>query len=288
MKKRLTLMLAFALAMVMGIAMTGCGSGSGSDSGSDGGGSPLSAKPSIDLTQIDWDVHSGVVDGLRTVVFGYTNNTDYEIVDFDLDFKVKEDVTEEQLEANSELKEKASEMDHEIGDITFSAITHKCVASGDAVDNCPCNLDGTIEYYTDFDSYELFEPDMMTVAFSDGKKIYAAYYDFASETTTVDEDSADAYSWPKSALAKALPKLDVRYLAVNMDEEDYVSLSAYGVPEDTYKDYVQACKDNGFDKEVSEYDSIFSADNADGVHLSVSYVSQDDEMDIHLDKQETE
>lgn len=288
MKKILTLMLAFALAMMMGIAMTACGAGSGSDSGSDGGSPAPAAKPSVDLSQVEWNVESGIVDGIRAVVFGYTNNTDYEIVDFDLEFKVKGDVTSEQLETSSELKEKASDMDHDIGEITFSAITHKCVAPGESVENCVCNLDGTIQYYTDFDSYELFEPDMLTAVIAADGKVYAAYYDFASGKTTMGDEAEDAYTWSDSAIAKALPKPDVRYLMISLDEEDYLSAEAYGVSRDTFEAYVTACKEKGFDQDVDEYDDSFSAANGEGVSVDVRYISSDDQMYISADKEETE
>ena len=288
MKKILTLGLAFALAMMMGIAMTGCGSGSGSDAGSDGGSPSPAGKPSVDLSQIEWNVESGIVDGIRAVVFGYTNNTDYEIVDFDLEFKVKEGVTNEQLEASSELKEKASDMDHDIGEMTFSAITHKCVAPGESVENCVCNLDGTIQYYTDFDSYELFEPDMLTAVVASDGKVYVAYYDFASGKTTMGDESEDVYTWPDSAITKALPKPDVRYLMVSMENEDYLSLEAFGVSKDTFEAYVAACKEKGFDQDVDEDDDSFTASNGEGVKVDLRYISSDDQMYITADKEETE
>lgn len=220
MKKILSFMLALTLAMTMGITLTGCGGSSGFGEEAAGGDDvkASSGKPSVDLSQIDWTVESGVIDGNHVVTFGYTNNTDYEVVDFDLEFKVKDDVTNEQLEGYSELKEKASDMDHDIGEITISAITHKCVAPGASIDGCACNLDGTIEYYTDFDSYEVFEPDIMTAVIASGDKLYVAYYDFASGKTTLDSDTADAYTWSNSALAKAVPKPDVRYLAVSYSQ----------------------------------------------------------------------
>lgn len=288
MKKRLILLLAVVLAMAIGITMTGCGSGSGSDAGSDGGSPASAGKPSVDLSQIEWNVESGIIDGVRVVVFGYTNNTEYEVVDFDLQFKVKEGVTNEQLEASSELKEKASDMEHDIGEITISGITHKCVAPGESVENCACNLDGTIQYYTDFDSYELFEPDMLTAVVASDGKVYAAYYDFASGKTTVGDEAEDAYTWSNSALSKILPKPDVRYLMISNDDEDYLSAEAFDVSEETYKAYVEACKSNGFDQEVDEYDDMFDAKNADGVEVDLSYVNSDDQMYITVSKEETE
>lgn len=279
MRKLLAFALALTMAVTMGITLSACGSGS--DSG--GGGGALSSTPDVDLSQIDWTVESGIVDGNRTVVFGYTNNTDYEIVDFDLGFVVKGDVTDEQLEANSEIKEKASDMEHPINETTMEAITHKVVPAGESVSGCACTLDGTIEYYSDFDSYELFEPDMMTVVVASNDKLYAAYYDFASGNTTMDEDVADAYTWPESELTKALPKPDVRYLDTS-DYDDSLYADAYGVSKDTFKAYVEACKSQGFDQNVDEDDNSFSAENADGTSIDVDYYSTEDQMQITVYK----
>lgn len=280
MKKVYIIVLTITLALTTGITLTGCGSGSGSS----GDETAKAGKPSVDLSQLDWTVESGIVDGIRAVVFGYTNHTDYEVVDFDLEFKVKDGVTNEQLESSSELKEKANDMEHDISEITVSAITHKCVASGDSVEGCACNLDGTIEYYTDYDSFEMFEPDMLTAVIASNDKLYIAYYDFASGRTTLGDDVSDAYTWPSSELAKAVPKPDVRYLAVTYDEADYLSAEAFDVSEEMYKAYVESCKEMGFNKEADEYDDMFSAENADGISVDLGYVSSDDQLYITVEK----
>ena len=281
MKKIIAFVLALSLALTMGAVLTGCGSGSSSESGE---GATNITKPSVDLSQIDWTVESGIVDGYRAVVFGYTNNTDYEIVDFDLEFKVKDGVTNEQLEAYSELKEKAADMEHDIGEITVSAITHKCVAPDESVDGLACNLDGTIDYYSDFDSFEMFEPDMLTAVVASDGKLYMAYYDFTSGKTTIGDDVENAYTWPDSELAKAVPKPEVRYLATTYDEDDYLSAEAFDISEDEYKAYVEACKSKGFDQDIDEYDDMFSAKNADGISVDLGYVSADNQMYITIEK----
>lgn len=276
MRRKILFIVGIILAMTF--AFAGCGSDTAE--ASRGGIS------SVDLSQIDWNVESGIVDGYRCVVFGYTNNTEYEIVDFNLEFKVKDGVTNEQLGAYSELKEKASDMDHDISEITIGAMTSKCVAPGESVEGCACNLDGTIEYYSDFESYEVFEPDMMTAVLSDGKKIYIAYYDFASGKTTMGDQVENAYTWSDSDLAKALPKPDVRYLMISYDEEDSLSANAYGVSKDMYDTYVEACKSKGFDQNIDTYEGSFEADNGEGIHIDVDYYSSDDEMYISAEKDE--
>lgn len=292
MKKRMILLGSIMLMMAFLMAGCGAGGGSGSDTGTAGDEGDSGSKPAFDLTQIDWKVESGIVDGNRMVTFGYTNNTEYEVADFSLKFKVREDVTADQLEQYSELKEKAESMEHDIEEITFQATTSRCVPPGESVDGLPCGLDGTIESYKDYDSYELFEPDMMSVVLSDGKKLYSAYYDFASQKTTVDEEVADAYTWSNSALAKAVPKPDVKYLALAYDGEDSLDASAYGVSGETCGKYIDACKAKGFDQNIDDSDDTygtggtryFTADNGEGIEVSVSYFSDDDEMLISVSR----
>ena len=129
---------------------------------------------------------------------------------------------------------------------------------------------------------------MLTAVVASDGKVYAAYYDFASGKTTMGDEAEDAYTWSDSTIAKALPKPDVRYLMITSDDEDYLSAEAYGVSEDTFEAYVAACKENGFDQDVDEYDGNFTAKNADGVEVDVSYISSDDQMYISADKEETE
>ena len=291
-----TRMLMICILMMTIFLLAGCGSGGGGSSDTakpedkavSGGGTPA-----FDLSQIDWNVESGIVDGNRVVTFGYTNNTDYEVVDFDLEFKVKGDVTSDQLEQYGELKEKAENMEHDISEITFQCMTSKCVAPGETLDGQPCGLDGTIEYYTDYDSYECFEPDMMTVVLSDGKKVYSAYYDFSSQKTTVDEDVMDAYTWSDSALAKAVPKPDVRYLTISYEGEDSLYARAFGVSRDACGEYIDACKAMGFDQNIDDSDEkygasgtrYFNADNGNGIKVDVDYYPSDDEMQISVDRE---
>ena len=294
MKKRMILLGSIMLMMVL--LMAGCGSGAGtSDTDQSNNKAASNAdKPAFDLSKIDWNVESGIVEGTRVVTFGYTNNTEYEVIDFDLEFKVKGDVTDDQLEQYSELKEKAKNMEHDIGEITFQCMTSKCVAPGESIDGQPCCLDGTIEYYTDFDSYEVFEPDMMTVVLSDGKTLYSAYYDYISGKTTVGEDTLDAYTWSDSALAKAVPKPDVRYLAISYDNEDSLYAKAFGVSRDACGEYIDACKAMGFDQNIDDSDEkygasgtrYFNADNGNGIKVDVDYYPSDDEMHISVDRED--
>ena len=70
---------------------SGCGS---SETTNNPGGS--TTKEKINIEDISWKVDEGIVDGDRYVLLNYTNNTQYTITNFELTFKEKTSVTEEE------------------------------------------------------------------------------------------------------------------------------------------------------------------------------------------------
>lgn len=59
-------------------------------------GGDNSTKEEINIEDIVWNVDEGIVDGKRYILLDYTNNTPYTIAGFDITFKEKSDITEEE------------------------------------------------------------------------------------------------------------------------------------------------------------------------------------------------
>ena len=53
---------------------------------------------------------NGLVEGDRMPVFGYENNTGYDITEFNLSFKVKDDISVDEVTAFDTLKKKAKDL----------------------------------------------------------------------------------------------------------------------------------------------------------------------------------
>lgn len=77
----------FIVIMSLLVSLTGCGSSKTTSS---------SPKEKINIKDIAWNVDEGIVDGERCVLLDYTNNTNYTITGFELTFKEKKNITEEE------------------------------------------------------------------------------------------------------------------------------------------------------------------------------------------------
>lgn len=92
---------------------------------------PAKKRETIKIDDIAWNVDQGIVDGEKYVLLDYTNNSKYTVTDFEMTFKEKGSVTEEDKENfYNEIKDKFSMSDDDISelkqrDISMHAETEK-------------------------------------------------------------------------------------------------------------------------------------------------------------------
>ncbi len=77
------------------ISLTLCFAGC-SNSASAGISNSSAEKEKINIEDISWSVDEGIVDGDRYVLLNYANNTEYTITDFEITFKEKGDISDEE------------------------------------------------------------------------------------------------------------------------------------------------------------------------------------------------
>ena len=112
------------------------------------------------------------------------------------------------------------------------------------------------------------------------------------------EDSSDndasEFNWSNMTLGSMLPTPESTLGKNLINTEDYLSIDILDVSPDEYQKYVNGCREKGFTVEVSEYDTYYDAQNADGYKLMLYYFESDEEMSIDLnapsenEKEETE
>ena len=270
------------LTVVFALILAACSGGSSGGSGEN----KSSSSEKFDFAGIEWGVKNGLVEGDRMPVFGYENNTGYDITEFNLSFKVKDDISEDEVTAFDTLKKKAKDMEKEPLELTIDATTTRYVKSGESVENLPINLDGTIQYFTEYDAYELFEPDRLSIVYVDGNELYNAYYDFINEETTVEDTGEKAYTWSSSELAKKLPKPDSPIVVVSYDEKNNFSAEIYAADKDFYNSYKKLCQEKGFSKNIDEGSWIWDAENKEGDKVNLIFDEENQTVNIHLDKKD--
>ena len=239
---------------------------------------------SLKIEDIAWNVDEGIVDGERYALLSYTNNSKYTISSFEITFKEKSGVTDEEKESFfSDVKKKYELSDDDLTElkeenISMHAETEKIVNPGESAKDVYCFYYSGYYYVKDVDHYNMVEPDIATIKYIDDNKIYTTYYDFASEKYSVDDETEIAFQWSKTDLGNKIPKLEAKVVEVGIDDESTFMFDAYGVSLDLFEKYVEQCRDLGYTLEVSSYDGSYSASNAEGYTIDLYYENDDDEM----------
>lgn len=297
MNKMIRIIGALVVILCMAVSFSGCGS-SGETGGSDGSGSGNAVK--IKIKDIDWNVEEGVADGERCMLLDYTNNTKYTITSFDITFKEKADVTEEEAaEFRSDIKKKFEGLGLDEDDeedleelldreISMHAETAGIVDPGESVSNINCYYYSGYMYVRDINHYNLVEPDIATVKYIDDDRIHTVYYDYGSKKYSAETDTEVAYQWSDTKLASKIPEPDVKVLECSIDDEETFSFDAYGMTLDKFDAYVNKIKELGYTVDPSSYEGFYSADNAEGYNIYLSYDETDNSMYVSFDAPDAE
>ena len=272
----------------MSVCFAGCGS---SETTNDTGSS--AAKEKINIEDISWKVDEGIVDGERYVLLNYTNNTQYTLTNFELTFKEKAGITEEEKENfYSDIQEKFEASDEDMEDIksqpiSMHAETDRVVNPGESVSNINCYYYGGSFYLKDINHYNLVEPDIATIKYIDEDKIFTIYYDYASKKYSAEADTEIAYQWSQTDLGSKIPKPDVKVVERGRDDESIFMFDAYGLSLEQFNAYVEKCKELGYTIEPSSFEVFYSADNTEGYNVYLCYDEKDYSMSGTISAPET-
>ena len=92
----------------------------------------------------------------------------------------------------------------------------------------------------------------------------------------------EVITWNTLALADKLPEPSSTLGRVVLDSDHSLSVRLSGWTENNYRDYLTACEESGYNVDSSRSTHLFSAKNAEGYDLSLSYHESDKEVKISL------
>jgi len=240
-----------------------------------------SAKEKINIEDIVWNIDEGIVDGERYVLLNYTNNTPYTIAGFEILFKEKSDITEEEKSTfYSDIQKIFEASDEEINEIKESPIsmhakTERAIDSGEAAANVNCFYYTGYYYLKNINHYNLVEPDIATIKYVDEDKIYTVYYDYSSKKYSAESETEVAYQWPQTGLSSKIPKPDVKIVENRLDKEKTFMFDAYGMSLEQFNAYVEECKSLGYTVEPTDFEGFYSADDTQGYSIRLHYDEDD-------------
>lgn len=258
-------MQAVAIAM-LGMSLIGCSSGApaGSTQQTTGISENKLVKPKKDAIKIEdvaWKVEPGVDNGERRMQLSFENNSKYEIVGMTVKYEIKPDVTAETV--SQVFAENITDFTT-VEDIMNHGNTAMVYGRTQPGETSP---DGKFDllYLDSPEKLDCFDPEMVTIMYRSGDRLYAESYDLINKAYGIADNSSAIDVWSKSDMAKELPRPKDEYVYKTQDEEDEFRFWAVGTTQETYEAYVEDCKEAGFIANESGSDGAwYQADSEDG------------------------
>lgn len=279
-KKKLILCMILLLATV-----TGCGKQTKTIS--EPTSTPHKKEP-VQIEDIDWNVAQGIVKNDRYMLMNYTNHSDKIITGFEIIFKEKAGMTEEQKkEFYKDIKEQFKFSKKDMNDIKNMPIamhteSKRLANPGESVTNVNCYYYKGAMYLKNINHFALVEPDIATIHFVDDDQIKTVSYDYSTKNYTYDEKTKECFEWSKEGMGDKIPKPDTKVIEAKIDEKDEFIFEAQGISPNKYNAYLEECKKIGYNKEPVSNENYYSALNKNGAKLLLSYDEEDAAMNVTI------
>lgn len=282
--KMFAAVLAMLTALMLTVVLSGCSSTSEGEQEAANGNqtqNSQSSQPQIAYEDIAWTVDTTIIDGERQVGMTYTNNSDYKIIDLQMQFAAKPDLTPEQLTAFDSLDQMESPSD------TFLENGLDCdisvtVEAGATSPSRQLSL--SIWYIDSMEQYELSEPDIMSITFVDkDNKVYLEHIDCKNGSITTEPDIIDGNQWPEGQLSDRLPKPEGMIILQTSSSDAVCGFTAKDVTTEEANAYIEACKSAGYTSDSMSSESNYRATTDDGKYeLSMLYTASNSELSVSV------
>lgn len=106
--------------------------------------------------------------------------------------------------------------------------------------------------------------------------------DDAAEAEPVDDTVYEEFRWPTSECGKLLPPTKSNVGDMSWESSEGFQVEVAQTTEDDYLDYIEACKEAGFDVNYISGDDYYYAYNEEGYYLGLKYLG-DNVMYLRID-----
>ena len=284
--KKISYFVAFIVVILsLSLCLSGCGAESDSSAEEEDTASVTSP---FQIEDIDWAVEEGIDEGERCPLLHYTNNSEYTVVEFELQFKEKDGITEEEkgkycndikklLSIDESDPDDAEDLEElKTDDIELYAKSEQIVKAGETVSGIHCRYYKGNYSVKDMNHYALVAPDIATIRYIDDEKVFTVYYDYSAQNYSIDNKTEPAYYWTEFGLEKAIPKPKADYVKDGgWDDSTCFIFDVCGWTPEDYNSYVKQCKEYGFTVDIDECEGYFTADSANGYSIDLFYDEED-------------
>lgn len=247
---------------------------------------PIIAKDAIKIEDLSWEITTEIDDGgARKVVANYTNNSQYQIVEFDLKMVQKADVTDDDRAVLSDLKDKYDYTDDDLQKLYMQAFIEYFTNPGETSNGQYVTLDmygGRVP--TSIEQTELMEPDIATITYiADDNAVHVEYYDFVGKSYSLrNERIQNLYQPPTSKLAASFVDVETPLLLSSTDDDDKYWAKCYSIDADGFTKCVNDWKDGGYTNVTWDGTRDFGATNDAGVEVYLNWFGDSNTLVIEL------
>ena len=247
------------------------------------------SKSELNIEDFNWTVEEAKFEGTDYYAFSLVNNSKYNLLGVQIDYSLKEDVSDEELSVFDDFMNEHKdyiEDDATSTDIFLRGARMKYIASGDTADSIPVVIGINNLTWTDIpttEQFNLMEPKELCLGLIENDEtLHLAYYNFIDKNWRFDSETISINKWPSSEIANLIPKPDGHIFTVNTYENiNSMDVTVYGVNTDEFSDYITQLKES-FTSNEYESEDYFSADDESGNSVSVTYDKYSSSYSISL------
>ncbi len=221
--------------------------------------------------------------------FDYTNNSNYTIVSLQLEFKMKDGVTSEQLQLTHTVRDELI-TDEEIPEMEPYVYDWIVCDPGETAENAVCYMDYNTEP-TNTAQCALMDLTKAEIHFiGDDTKEHVVLYNAENKGYKLLEQADELFTWIDNDFAKQIPKPETRVAHATMsDDDNKLYIKAYDISYDAFLSYVNECEKKGFQNNYpdEEIDYSYGGTNADGYELDIRFIDYMQYIEIVLEKADT-
>ena len=238
--------------------------------------------PKID--EISYSFRDTVRYGEPVAAFDYTNNSSYTIIRLELYFKMKENVTSEQLDLTHVV---GGELvtDEEIPEMEPYVYDWIVCDPGETAQNAACYMVYNTEP-TNTAQCELMDLASAEIHFiGDDNKEHFVTYSAENGGYSLSERTYELSTWLDNDFTDQIPKPETRVVTAEMyNEKLYVE--AYDMTYDAFLAYVSKCEENGFQNKYpnDDIDYSFSGTNSNGYEIYIRFIDSMQYVEVELEK----
>ena len=257
---------------ILTMTFVGCGNSSSTDAGKSNTDKTVN-NDTIDVKDIDWNVDERSINNTKYLSFNYTNNSNKYVVAVTLKFIPKNKLSNKQFKVFDSVKDKG--YGGKKDEVYILGYNLKHANPGETAENTPCMIEDLSFYADSMEQYNLMKPNILKITYAGSdNEIYKIEYDYDKKSTSKPIHVGPAYEWVEDEKSDVLPKPTQKTVTSHINkEENTFYFAMYGATANDFSEYIQKCKDDGFNNNLEKTENEFKADNKK-YYLEIGYNSE--------------